>query len=201
MKPIRLSRKFTTAGVDPFTQFTWVSRTATIGEKFIAKELEFPENWSQNAVNIVAGGLPPAHALAAAENTAGSLTVKVLRTEGSSEPDNGVVRAVDLKGLPLGEARYTFASGERASATAMRMRIPASRVVLPQSRLRNRAIFNACTGEATAWAGLSHGAGYWRQAPSHSHRAYCARRRDFQAALSVSSCRFPPGRPPTCWRG
>ena len=54
MKPIRLSRKFTTAGVDPFTQFTWVSRTATIGEKFIAKELEFPENWSQNAVNIVA---------------------------------------------------------------------------------------------------------------------------------------------------
>lgn len=54
MKPIRLSRKFTTEGVDPFTQFTWVPRTATISEKFLAKELEFPDSWSQNSVNIVA---------------------------------------------------------------------------------------------------------------------------------------------------
>ena len=50
----------------------------------------------------------------AAENTAGSLTVKVLRAEPAEpEPDTGVVRALDLRGLPLGEARYAFKSGER----------------------------------------------------------------------------------------
>ena len=56
-------------------------------------------------------GLPPAHALAAAENAAGALTVKVLRAESGSE-ESGVLRALDLKGLPLGEARYAFASTE-----------------------------------------------------------------------------------------
>ena len=64
------------------------------------------------AVSVVTGGLPTAHALAAADNAAGALTVKVLRaTTGGSE--GGIIRALDLKGLPLGEARFAFKDGER----------------------------------------------------------------------------------------
>ena len=53
-----------------------------------------------------------AHALAAADNAARALTVEVLRAPtGSAEV--GLVRALDLKGLPLGEARFAFKADER----------------------------------------------------------------------------------------
>jgi hypothetical protein len=58
-------------------------------------------------LTIIEGGLPPAHALAGAENAAGKLTVKVLRAPGGAG-ETGVLRALDLKGLPLGEARFAF---------------------------------------------------------------------------------------------
>jgi hypothetical protein len=63
-------------------------------------------------MTIVDGGLEPARALAAAENTAGALSVKVLRAA-TNGGDTGVVRALDLKGLPLGDARFAFTAGER----------------------------------------------------------------------------------------
>ncbi len=63
-------------------------------------------------LTVVDGGLRPARALAAADNAAGVLSVKVLRaSEGGN--DAGAVRALDLKGLPLGEAGFAFRSGER----------------------------------------------------------------------------------------
>ncbi len=62
-------------------------------------------------LTVIEGGLPPAHALAAADNAAGALTVKVLRAGRGSE-EAGAVRALDLKGLPLGEARFSFKSGD-----------------------------------------------------------------------------------------
>jgi hypothetical protein len=64
------------------------------------------------AVTVVEGGVAPAQALTAANNAAGALTVKVLRATagGASE---GMVRALDLKGLPLGDTRYQYKSGER----------------------------------------------------------------------------------------
>jgi hypothetical protein len=64
------------------------------------------------AVSIVTGGLPTAHALAAADNAAGALTVKVLRASTGGTED-GIIRALDLKGLPLGETRFAFKSDER----------------------------------------------------------------------------------------
>ena len=64
-------------------------------------------------LTVVEGGLPPVHALAGAENTAGALTVKVLRADAQAAPDAGILRMLDLKGLPLGETRYAFKSGER----------------------------------------------------------------------------------------
>jgi hypothetical protein len=59
------------------------------------------------ALTIFEGGAPPTLALAAAENAAAKMTVKVLRT--GSGLAAGVVRAIDLKGSPIGEARYSFA--------------------------------------------------------------------------------------------
>src|SRR5262249_2597883 len=63
-------------------------------------------------VTVIDGGVEPARALSAAENTAGALTVKVLRaaTDGAA---TGVVRALDLKGLPLGDASFAFKPGDR----------------------------------------------------------------------------------------
>ena len=66
-------------------------------------------------ITVVAGGIKPAHALAAADNAAGALSVQVLRAEtGASE--TGLVRALDLKGLPLGDARFEFKPEERQTA-------------------------------------------------------------------------------------
>jgi hypothetical protein len=63
-------------------------------------------------LTIVSGGVVGARALAAAENAAGGLSVKVLRVDAGSA-ENGMVRALDLKGLSLGEAPFAFTSGER----------------------------------------------------------------------------------------
>lgn len=60
------------------------------------------------ALTVYEGGTPPAHALAAAENAAAKMTVKVLRATGGLE--SGIVRALDQKGAPIGEARFTFDS-------------------------------------------------------------------------------------------
>src|SRR5579863_7844579 len=58
-------------------------------------------------ITVVDGGIKPARALAAADNAAGVLSVKVLRATPGGD-DVGVVRGLDLKGLPLGEASFSF---------------------------------------------------------------------------------------------
>ncbi len=62
-------------------------------------------------LTVFEGGTPPALALAAAENAAAKMTVKVLRAAGGA--GGGTVRALDQKGSPIGEARFGFAPGER----------------------------------------------------------------------------------------
>ncbi|MDR3419781.1 MAG: DUF4159 domain-containing protein [Xanthobacteraceae bacterium] len=64
------------------------------------------------AMTIVSGGIAPARALTATDNAAGALSVKVLRASAGGA-DTGTVRALDLKGLPLGEAAFAFKSGNR----------------------------------------------------------------------------------------
>jgi Domain of unknown function (DUF4159)/Aerotolerance regulator N-terminal len=66
----------------------------------------------KHPLTIVAGGIAGSRALTAAENAAGGLSVKVLRAS-SDAPADGTVRALDLKGLPLGEAPFTFKSDDR----------------------------------------------------------------------------------------
>ncbi len=66
----------------------------------------------QHPLTIVTGGIPATRAITAADNAAGALTMKVLRgVAGAAE--SGTVRALDLKGLPLGEAPFTFKPGDR----------------------------------------------------------------------------------------
>ncbi len=69
-------------------------------------------------ITVVDGGLPPAHALTGAENAVGALTVKVLRATAAGV-DQGVVRAIDLKGLSLGDATFAFKADERETNAAL----------------------------------------------------------------------------------
>ncbi len=67
-------------------------------------------------MTIIAGGIDGARALAAADNAAGALGVKVLRTN-SASAETGTLRALDLKGLPLGEAPFAFKAADREAET------------------------------------------------------------------------------------
>jgi hypothetical protein len=71
---------------------------------------------ADHALTIVEGGAPSALALVAAENAAAKMTVKVLRTDGGVAA--GIVRALDQKGSPIGEARYTFGPQDRETEAA-----------------------------------------------------------------------------------
>lgn len=55
---LQLKRVHTTEGVHPFDAITWVKRDAVIGtgdkKSFEQKDVEFPDFWSDNAVNITA---------------------------------------------------------------------------------------------------------------------------------------------------
>jgi hypothetical protein len=89
----------------------WLSDGTDLGHgadfiKMLAQTLD------KRPITIVSGGIPGARALAAADNAAGALSVKVLRADSGAE-SSGTARALDLKGLPLGEASFAFKSGDR----------------------------------------------------------------------------------------
>jgi hypothetical protein len=92
-------------------EFVWLCDGTDLGggtafAKALAQAL------GQRPITIVAGGIPGARALTAADNAAGALSVKVLRADAGGA-GSGTVRALDLKGLPLGEAPFTFKAGDR----------------------------------------------------------------------------------------
>jgi Domain of unknown function (DUF4159)/Aerotolerance regulator N-terminal len=101
--------RFLTTG--PNIEVIWLSDGVDLG-----KGTNFVEGLKRivgnHPLTVVEGGLPTSHALTAADNAAGALTVKVLRTK-TSPGDTGLVAAIDLKGLPLGEAPFSFKSDER----------------------------------------------------------------------------------------
>jgi Domain of unknown function (DUF4159)/Aerotolerance regulator N-terminal len=61
---------------------------------------------TDRTLTIFQGGTPSPLALAAAENAAAKMTVKVLRADNGVA--TGIVRALDAKGSPIAEARYNF---------------------------------------------------------------------------------------------
>ncbi|HEY7457220.1 MAG TPA: DUF4159 domain-containing protein [Xanthobacteraceae bacterium] len=86
----------------------WLSDGADLGDG--AKFVEALNGIAADRVSVLAGGVPGARALAAADNAAGGLAVKVLRADDSA-PAHGIVRARDLRGLTLGDAEFQFPAG------------------------------------------------------------------------------------------
>ena len=120
-QPYSVDRVDTLASIGRFLKATgdceiaWLSDGVDTG-----RGTEFAEGLGKiienRTLTIFEGGAASAQALAAAENAAARMTVKVLRTE--SGLAGGIVRALDAKGSPIGEARYSFGPQERETEAA-----------------------------------------------------------------------------------
>jgi hypothetical protein len=95
----------------PDASVIWLSDGVDLGdgEAFINA---LNERVPAGQLTVISGGTQNALALAGAENNAGALIVKVLRAD-TNTPANGSIRARDLRGLPLGDAPFSFAAGAR----------------------------------------------------------------------------------------
>src|SRR3954470_19128619 len=120
-KPYSIERVETLPSIERFLKATgnceiaWLSDGVDTGRggEFLAA---LGKTVGDRALTIFEGGTPPPLALAAAENAAARMTVKVLRANGGIGA--GVVRAIDQKGSPIGEARYTFSPQDRETEAA-----------------------------------------------------------------------------------
>jgi uncharacterized protein DUF4159/aerotolerance regulator-like protein len=120
-KPYSVERVETLPAIERFLKATgdceiaWLTDGTDTG-----RGTEFLEGLSKTigdrTLTIFEGGTPAPLALAAAENAAAKMTVKVLRSAGGVAA--GVVRAVDAKGSPIGEARYAFSPQDRETEAA-----------------------------------------------------------------------------------
>jgi hypothetical protein len=125
---------------DPGIELVWLSDGIDLGNG-AAFVTNLQQTIDQHPLTIVAGGIPQPRALSGADNAAGALAVKVLRaTSGANAP--GTVRALDLKGLPLGEAQFTFNAADRE--TEARFELPVE--------LRNEIARLEIAGERSAGA-------------------------------------------------
>ena len=121
-KPYAVERVETLPAIERFLKATGDSEIAWLSDGVDSgRGPEFLEGLSKTIGDrslTIFDGAPPAHALAAAENAAAKMTVKVLRANGSGAIDTGIVRGLDQKGSPIGEARYTFALQDRETEAA-----------------------------------------------------------------------------------
>src|SRR5205823_8436021 len=120
-KPYSIERVETLTAIERFLKTTGDCEIAWLTDGVDAgRGTEFLEGLSKTigdrTLTIFEGGTPTPLALAAAENAAAKMVVKVLRSAGGIAA--GVVRAVDAKGSPIGEARYTFPAQERETEAA-----------------------------------------------------------------------------------
>jgi hypothetical protein len=125
---------------DPDIELVWLSDGIDLGNgaTFVAN---LEQTVGHHPLTIVTGGIPQPRALNEADNAAGALAVKVLRATPGA-PDTGTVRALDLKGLPLGEAQFTFRPADRE--TEARFELPVE--------LRNEITRLEIAGERSAGA-------------------------------------------------
>src|SRR5260221_13354897 len=157
-KPYSSERVETLPAIERFLKATgdceiaWLSDGVDTG-----RGPEFLEGLSktigERALTVFEGGTPSPLALVAAENAAAKMTVKGLRADSGIAA--GIVRAIDPKGSPIGEARYTFAPQARETEAAFdlpvelrndisRLEISGERsadaMQLPYQKWRQRAI-------------------------------------------------------------
>jgi Domain of unknown function (DUF4159)/Aerotolerance regulator N-terminal len=121
-KPYAIERVETLPALERFLKSTGDSEIAWLSDGVdTGRGPEFLEGLSKTIGDrtlTIFEGAPPAHALVAAENAAAKMTVKVLRANGSIAIDTGIVRGLDQKGSPIGEARYAFAPQDRETEAA-----------------------------------------------------------------------------------
>ncbi|MDB5567195.1 MAG: LytTR family transcriptional regulator, partial [Tardiphaga sp.] len=111
-KPYAIERVETLPALERFLKATGDSELVWLSDGVdTGRGAEFTQGLGKaigdRTLTIYDGGAAPAHALVAAENAAAKMTVKVLRANGGGI-DAGVVRGLDQKGSPVGEARFTF---------------------------------------------------------------------------------------------
>src|SRR6185312_15273778 len=112
-KPYAIDRVETLGAIDRFLKATgdvdvsWLTDGVDTGrgKEFMAA---LGKTLGDRRLTVYQGGTPPPLALVAAENAAARMTVKVLRPDAGAA-SGGVVRALDAKGSPIGEARFSFA--------------------------------------------------------------------------------------------
>src|SRR3954470_6270239 len=121
-KPYAIERVETLPAIERFLKATGDSEIAWLSDGVdTGRGPEFLEGLSKmigERTLTIFEGAPPAHALVAAENAAAKMTVKVLRANGGVAIDTGIVRGLDQKGSPIGEARYSFASQDHETEAA-----------------------------------------------------------------------------------
>jgi hypothetical protein len=115
-KPYSIERVETVASIERFLKATGDCEIAWLSDGIdTGRGTEFLEGLGktigERTLTVFEGGAPSAQALVAAENAAAKMTVKVLRTQGGIAA--GTVRAIDAKGSPIGEARYSFGMRDR----------------------------------------------------------------------------------------
>ncbi|QWG20789.1 DUF4159 domain-containing protein [Bradyrhizobium sediminis] len=116
-KPYSIERVETLPAIERFLKATGDSEIAWLSDGVdTGRGPEFLEGLGKTigdrALTIYDSGTSPPLALVAAENAAAKMTVKVLRAGGGGIAA-GVVRAIDQKGSPIGEARFGFAPQDR----------------------------------------------------------------------------------------
>ncbi|WP_456620436.1 DUF4159 domain-containing protein [Bradyrhizobium sp. P5_C12] len=120
-KPYSIERVETLTAIDRFLKATgdceiaWLSDSVDTGrgEEFVQG---LGKTIGDRSLTVFEGGTSSPLALAAAENAAAKMTVKVLRTD--SGITAGTVRALDQKGSPIGEARYSFGPQDKETEAA-----------------------------------------------------------------------------------
>jgi hypothetical protein len=111
-KPYSIDRIDTLTPLDRFLKATgdaeiaWLSDGVDTGRgpEFVTA---LGKTIGDRPLTIFEGGTPSPLALAAAENAAAKMTVKVLRAD--TNVGGGTVRALDAKGSPIGDAHFGFA--------------------------------------------------------------------------------------------
>jgi hypothetical protein len=120
-KPYSIERVETLPAVERFLKATGDAELAWLSDGVdTGRGTEFLEGLNKTigdrTLTVFEGGASSPLALVAAENAAAKMTVKVLRTTNGVAA--GVVRAIDAKGSPIGEARYAFGPQDRESEAA-----------------------------------------------------------------------------------
>ncbi|MBV9456638.1 MAG: DUF4159 domain-containing protein [Bradyrhizobium sp.] len=120
-KPYSIDRVDTLTTLDRFLKATGDADIAWLSDGIdTGRGTDFVEGLGKTigdrSLTIFDGGTPSTMALAAAENAAAKMTVKVLRADSGLAA--GTVRALDAKGSPIGDAHFSFALKDRETEAA-----------------------------------------------------------------------------------